>query len=271
VYADLHIHSIHSDGLLSPSEILKIAKEFELKTVAITDHDSVSGVKETITLAGNEIEVIPAAEISSNIGKLDIHILGYYVDYENAELLSCLDNFKQHRLSRAKKIIENLYHDGVKLDFERIKTLAQNGSLGRPHIAEALLKNGYVNSINEAFARYLGYHTPYYVPKMDIHPKEVIQKIKDWRGISVIAHPGAINNEDLIYQLIKDGALGLEVWHPEHNRKWQDTLYQIALKDGLLMTGGSDFHGFRAEFSQIGNFGCGKKEVAKLKKAADKE
>lgn len=264
--ADLHIHSTYSDGLLTPREIVKLSVGLNLKTIAITDHDSVDGIQESITAAQNKIEIIPAVEMSSNIGDLDIHILGYCIDYTVVELNSFLAIFKEYRLKRVEKIIKKLSSDGVKLDLERIKAIGGNGSLGRPHIAEALLENGYVHSINEAFIRYLGYHSPYYEPKKETTPKEIIQKIKDCKGIPVIAHPGTIGIRlDIVYQLIMDGIMGIEVWHPEHTKQQEQGLSEIALKNGLLMTGGSDFHGFPRSRSIIGKCGCRQEDVLKLK------
>lgn len=268
VCADLHIHSTYSDGLFTPLELIDICKEVQLEIIAITDHDTVSCTEELREAARDKIDFIPAVEMSSNIGELDVHILGYYVDCKNEELLTYFEIFKQHRYARAKKIIEKLSRDGIKLDFDQIKTKHKNSALGRPHIAEALLQNGYVGSINEAFNRFLGYHSPYYVPKKNIHPKEVIQKIRKWKGIPVIAHPAIINDDGLIDQLISDGPLGIEVWHPDHNQWWRDKLHRMALKNGLLMTGGSDFHGFHGKYSQIGKCGCERKHVSVLKQRA---
>jgi len=270
-YADLHIHSIYSDGSLTPFEIVKISKELKLKVISITDHDTVSGVEELIEAARGDIEAIPAVEMSSNIHDFDIHILGYYIDYNDGDLLKYLESFKRHRTERVKRIIRNLSRDGIKLEFEQIKTVAKNCSLGRPHIAEVLVENGYVKSINEAFMKYLGYNAPYYEPKKDIHPKEVIKKIKKCKGIPVIAHPSTIHDEQIIYQLIIDGAQGIEVWHPDHTSRWQQKLSEIALKNGLLMTGGSDCHGRRLGAIQIGLTGCSKEHVRKLKEYWQKE
>ena len=269
-YADLHIHSIYSDGSLAPFEIIKVSKELQLKVISITDHDTVSGVEEMIALAEGEIEVIPAVEMSSNIGDLDIHILGYYIDYKDADLLEYLESFKKHRVKRVKKIIQKLSCDNIKLEFEQIKVVAKNCSLGRPHIAEVLLENGYVKSISEAFARYLGYHSPYYEPKKSIDAKEVMQKIKKCKGVPVIAHPGITKDEQILYQLIMDGALGIEIWHPDHTLRYQQKLSEVALKNGLLITGGSDYHGKRGGSARIGITGCSQKEVEMLKKCRDK-
>ncbi len=266
MYADLHIHSCYSDGMLTPAEIIRICEECKIRTIAITDHDSISSIKETIQLAQDKIDVVPAVEMSSNLGDLDIHILGYYIDYKNADLIDYFENYRQHRLERAEKIVEKLSRAGVKLDFARIKGIGNDVALGRPHIAGALLANGYVNSIGEAFIRFLGYHSAYYVPKKSIHTEEAIKKIKEWKGIPVVAHPGIINSEEVIHQLISYGVYGLEVWHPEHNKRAQDNFFEMAMKNGLLMTGGSDFHGFRNKFGLIGKIGCGHKEVLRLKR-----
>ncbi len=265
VYADLHIHSIYSDGSLTPFEILTHCRKTDLKAMAITDHDTVSGIASLMECNHDGVEVIPAVEMSSNIGALDIHILGYCVDHENGQLLEYLDDFKKHRVRRVKKMLQNLSRDGVVVEFEQVKAVAQNGALGRPHVATVLLENGYVRSINEAFARYLGYHSPYYVPKKNVQPKEVIKRIKECNGIPVVAHAGTLGNSQVIYQLIVDGIMGVEIWHPEHTHRWQQKLSEIALKNGLIMTGGSDCHGKRFGSIQIGRSGCGKKEFAMLK------
>lgn len=263
--ADLHIHSTYSDGILTPAEIVQISTTLNLKTIAITDHDSVSGVEEAIRAAQKSVEVIPAVECSSNIRHLDIHILAYYIDVRNDNLLSYLNDFQKHRMRRAQKIVENLSYDGVKLDFDQIKLSAKNAALGRPHIAEALMENGYVNSISEAFFRYLGYHSPYYEPKKNIHPKKVIQYIKEWGGIPVIAHPNILAREGLVQRIIEEGAVGIEVWHPEHTESMEQQFREIAMRHGLLMTGGSDYHGYRGDYDRIGRCGCGEKEVCMLR------
>ncbi|MCX7995877.1 MAG: PHP domain-containing protein [candidate division WOR-3 bacterium] len=265
-YADLHIHTTHSDGVHTPGEIIEIALKSRIFIIAITDHDSVSGIDEAIEYAQNRIEIIPAVELSSNIGKCDIHILGYYIDHHAADFIDYLEGFKAHRLSRAKKIVEKLNRAGIKIDFELVKDIAKNSVVGRPHIAEALVKCGYVRSVSDAFYRYLGYHCPFYEPKKEISPKEAIEKIKRYGGIPIIAHPGMIGaNNGLIYKLIDDGARGIEVWHPEHTRKQEDDFYEIAMKHGLLITGGSDFHGYPRGYCKIGEYGCDKTHVFSLK------
>ncbi len=269
-YADLHIHTSYSDGVYTPGEIVDIAIKSQISVIAITDHDSVAGIDEAITQAKGKLNIIPAVEFSTNIGHQDIHILGYYINHHSAELLSYLAEFREYRVKRAKKIVENLAQDGIKVNFSLVKQIAQNSSMGRPHIAEALLECGYVHNRNEAFYRYLGYHSPYYVPKKELNPKKIIQKIKEWGGIPVVAHPGMIGNIELVYKLINDGIMGIEVWHPEHTRKHEDDFYEIAMKHGLLVTGGSDFHGVPRGYCKIGECGCQLNEVLNLKKCAGK-
>jgi predicted metal-dependent phosphoesterase TrpH len=212
-----------------------------------------------------DVELIPAVEMSSNIGELDVHILAYYIDHDNGALLEFLAKLREHRVMRAKKIIEKLSNDGIKVDFNRMLAIAKNSALGRPHIAEALRENGYVQSIKEAFVRFLSYHSPYYEPKMSVDPKNLVKHIKEWNGIPVIAHPGIYNDRDLIENLVDYGAAGIEVWHPEHSTACQQELYEMASREGLLMTGGSDCHGHHRSSLQIGRCGCGKAEVERLK------
>lgn len=263
--ADLHIHSLHSDGLLSPCEIVDRAADRRLTAIAITDHDTVAGVASLLTAAGNRLEAIPAVEMSSTLGRFDIHLLGYYIDHQNDELQSYLEDYRRFRAARARRIIEHLSSDGIILDFDRVCEQAHHGSLGRPHIAEALRQQGYVHSISEAFARFLGGDAPYYEPKMDIPPRRIIEIIRHCHGLPVIAHPAGLLSTGLIYQLIRDGAEGIEVWHPEHNRRQEQEIYELAIKNGLLMTGGSDYHGF-PEGSEIGLRGCGKEDLNALKR-----
>ena len=263
--ADLHIHSNCSDGLLSPDEIVEYSSEIGLKTIAIADHDSVQAIELLKDVDHHEVELIPAVELSANIGELDIHILGYFVDHENSDLRAYLEKLRAHRIKRARKIVENLSNDGIKVDFDRMKAIAKNSALGRPHIAEALREHGYVQSIREAFVRFLSYHSPYYEPKMSVEPQEIIVNIKRWQGIPVIAHPGIYNDNSIIQALIAAGAAGLEVWHPDHSPMCQQELYELAAAEGLLMTGGSDCHGHRRSSLQIGKCGCGRVEVQRLK------
>ncbi len=255
--------------MLSPLEIIQHCRNIDLKAIAITDHDSVLAIDELKDAQHEGVEVIPAVEMSSNIGTLDIHILAYCIDCDNPDLQLYLEKLREHRVKRAKKIVERLSRDGIKLDFDRMQESAKNSALGRPHIAEALRERGYVQSIREAFVRFLSYHSPYYEPKLSIEPKALLNKIRDWGGIAVIAHPGIYDDADLVTRLVDDGAVGIEVWHPEHSATCQQEMYEMALRNGLLMTGGSDCHGHRRASPQIGKCGCGKLQVQLLRDYKD--
>lgn len=243
---DFHVHTNCSDGLLSPDEVVRKAKEIGLAAIGIADHDSVDGIEEAIK-TGNEIdiEVVPAVELSCLYNNNDIHVLGYYIDYKNPELLSFLESVQKKRLERAYKIVGKLSEQGINIDVERVLELSSGASVGRPHIAQALLEQGYVSSFNEAFWKFIGYHCPAYVPKMEINPQEGINLIKKFAGISILAHPGSYHKDDIVYALIAAGVEGIEVWHPEHSENSAEHYLEISQKNGLLITGGSDCHGGR--------------------------
>ncbi len=236
---DLHIHTTCSDGLLRPEEVV-------IKAIGIADHDSVSGIEKGRQI-GSEIgvEVVPAVELSCIHNNLDIHILGYYLNYQNQELLDFLNMVQQQRLERTHKIVGRLSEQGIDIDVERVLELSAGASVGRPHIAQALLEQGYVNSFNEAFWKFIGYHCPAYVPKMEISPLEAISLIKKFSGIPILAHPASYHSDEIVYTLIEAGIAGLEVWHPEHAPSASDHYLEICQKNGLLITGGSDCHGGR--------------------------
>lgn len=250
---------------MSPLEIVEYCREIGLGTIAITDHDSVLAVDQLAHGGDPGPDVIPAAELSSNIGAVDIHILAYYIDPGNADLLCYLETLREHRVKRAKTIVERLSRAGIDLDFDQMKEQAKNSALGRPHIAVALLERGYVQSTREAFVRFLSYHSPYYEPKMSVDPGELLHKIESWGGISVIAHPGIYGDKDLIQHLIDAGAAGIEVWHPDHSVACQQEMREIAAREHVLMTGGSDCHGHHRANLQIGRYGCGQLEVELLR------
>jgi len=264
---DLHIHTNCSDGLLRPEEVVLKAKELGLVAVGIADHDSVSGIEQAILTGGaNGVEVVPAVELSCIHNNNDIHILGYYLDYQNQELLDFLSSVQEKRLERAHKIVGKLSEQGINIDVERVLELSAGASVGRPHIAQALLEQGYVNSFSEAFWKFIGYHCPAYVPKMEISPLEAINLIKKFSGIPILAHPGSYHSDDLIYILIEAGILGLEVWHPEHSSNASDHYLEICQKNGLLVTGGSDCHGGRKGKIFMGEVRVPYHYLAELKK-----
>jgi len=245
-YCDLHIHTIFSDGLYTPEEAVRKAKELNFSAIASADHDAVSGI-ERAEKEGEKIgmEVIPACEFSCLMKNKDVHILAYFLDYKNEKLNDFLKKVQNKRIERAEKIIGNLREQGIKIELKRVLEVAKNGAVGRPHIAQVLLEEGYVQTIEEAFMKFIGYHCPAYVPKMEISPEEALKIIKDFKGISILAHPVAYDFSEIIFPLIKMGIMGIEVYHPDHNEENTKYFLEIAQKYGLLITGGSDCHGGR--------------------------
>lgn len=265
---DLHIHTTFSDGLLTPEQVVTTAKDKGLSVIAIVDHDAIRGIIPAIKKAKEfNMEIVPAVELSCLVRDLDIHIIGYFIDYKNSKLNSILSEIQQNRLERAKKMIEKLAQQGAEVEIERVLELAGNGAVGRPHIAQALLEEGYISCYDEAFWKYIGYHCPAYVPKDKYSPQQAIKLIKDFHGVPVLAHPLSYNNHSIIDFLIDQGIRGLEVWRPDHNETDVKFLINYALNHNLLITGGSDCHGGRKGKITIGEIKIPYKYVSELKNA----
>ncbi len=241
--ADLHIHTTYSDGAYSPLEIVDKAYKAGLNIISITDHDSLDGIKEaTIYAKGKGIEVIPGLELSTDIDEKEIHLLAYFIDYENEELLKYLKFFREERFFRAKRIIKKLRHLGISITIDDVLYRAKNSAIGRPHIANALVDLGYVKNYMEAFEKFLGDNCPAYERKIHISPTSALKLISEAGGLSFIAHPGFMN-ESILLNIIKAGVDGIEVIHPSHNENQINFYRGIVNQYCLLETGGSDFHG----------------------------
>ncbi|MCS7230904.1 MAG: PHP domain-containing protein [Elusimicrobiota bacterium] len=248
-YVDLHIHTIYSDSNLSPKELIEYAKKLNLSAVGITDHDTTDGIEEAIKEANKYgIEVVPGIEISAifnGSSENEVHILGYYIDWQDEELQEKLKLFRKARIERAYKILEKLKLVGINIDVEKIITKNNNSSIGRLHFARLLVEQKRVNSIKEAFDLYLGYGRCAYVPKFMFSVEEAISMILKAKGIPVLAHPyiSIYNDNESFKKLIKQGIKGIEVFHSNHHKNVEEELMLIAEKYGLLITGGSDCHG----------------------------
>jgi predicted metal-dependent phosphoesterase TrpH len=252
-YVDLHIHTIHSDGSSTVEEVLDAASKKELAAIAITDHDCVDAYPAACALGSRlGIEVIPGLELSSEIEGADLHVLGYFIDITNPTLQHKLDEMKEARYIRARKIVENLNKQGLDLRFETVLATAGVGAIGRPHIAAALLKEELVYSFREAFEKFLGYGLPAYVEKYKMQPGEVFDLIKQAGGVPVLAHPGVTGIDDRIPEFIRAGVQGIEVYHSEHTPASQQNYVKIARRNGLAITGGSDYHNSSHNKSEIG-------------------
>ncbi len=269
--ADLHIHSTYSDGSYKPVEIIKMAREKNINTIAIADHDTVGGVEEAIVNGKkNKINIIPAIELSTLRGKAEIHILGYHIDYMDKKLLAKIKEIFTARITRASKMVELLNKNGIDITFNQVKNIAGDDYIGRPHIARAMVEAGYIDEIADAFtADYIGNGGKAYVAKYKISPEDAIKIIKEARGIPVLAHPIFINHgqpmlRDDIQELQNHGLQGIEVYHSKHSN--QDSVYykKIAEELNLLITGGSDFHGENSPGVKIGDVILADKYIKEL-------
>lgn len=241
---DLHLHTTFSDGVYTPSEVVMKAKSSGLTTISITDHDSIGGIEEAKTSGDAlNIDVIPGIELSSNFDDTEVHILGYFIDYKNKELLNSITEFQEERYNRAIRIVGKLNQMKIPIDIETVLEQVSGDSVGRPHIANALVKDGHAYSYYEAFDKYIGCGRPAYEHKWNFSPEEIIRLIAQAGGLSFIAHPGKLISENIIFRLIKAGIDGIEVFHPSHT---PDLVYHyrgIVNEYCLLESGGSDFHG----------------------------
>jgi len=265
--ADLHIHTFFSDGTQSPEEIVELAQKAELKTIAITDHDVVAGLSRALH-KGNElgVEVIPGIEFTTEARDTEIHILGYFIDLTNAELIEAITLMQQDREKRIFKICDKLKGLGVVIDPGKVFEIAGHRAAGRPHVARALVKEGLVSDFKEAFNRYIDFHGPAYVSHYKLSPEEAIRLVVKAGGIPVYAHPAVSNCDDIIPELMVAGLRGLEAYYPSHSHTTTQRYLNLANKYGLLITGGSDFHGFTSGREvKVGDVSINDKLVNKLR------
>ncbi|NIM20600.1 MAG: PHP domain-containing protein [Candidatus Latescibacteria bacterium] len=251
---DLHVHSTYSDGIHPPRKLVEMAIGLGLAAISITDHDCLDGTEECATAAyQNGLEVISGVELSCEFKERDLHVLGYGVDPDDQRLQGMLKRFRDTRLERGFKIIEKLRSLGVHLDTEEVLAKSRDGALGRPHIAKALLENGYVDNYSEAFERYIGEDGPAYIKKYKLHPREAVSYIRSAGGLAFIAHPtNSLKDANELLELIAIGFDGLEVAHPNQTEGERAELEAIAKDYDLLASGGSDYHGFAGKDIPMG-------------------
>ncbi len=264
--ADLHIHTSYSDGACSPEKVVEIAQTRKIDIISITDHDSVNGIAEAIA-KGKEIgvEVIPGVELSTDIEDKEVHLLGYFIDYEDTELKKYLSFFREERYHRAKRIIRKLNILGLDISIDDVLTEAKSSAIGRPHIAMALKRLDLVKDYYEAFYKYLSDNGPAYERKIHVSPQSALKLINDAGGLSFIAHPGHMK-ESILHNLINAGIDGIEVVHPSHNN-YQVKFYRgIVNQYCLLESGGSDFHGgHKGDTVHFGNYTIPSSKVEMMK------
>lgn len=253
-FVDLHSHTTCSDGKLTPAELVNLARKVNLAALAITDHDTVDAIAPAVAASG-EMEIIAGVELSACEGNTDIHLLGYFVDAENIELKESLQVFRSYRYQRAQVIVEKLHALGIRLAFDDVISCAGGvtASVGRPHVAQALVENGYVATMDEAFRSYLGSHGPAYAPKSKLSVPDAIRLVHGAGGVAVLAHPYSLNRDELIPGFVAAGLDGLEGIYPDHNEALQRHYRQLAAKHGMVITGGTDYHGGKIGRPDLGS------------------
>ncbi len=243
---DLHIHSNASDGRYSPEEIVARAAARGLEIIALADHDTLSGIARALSAARSfpGLRVIPAVEISTDVPAGEVHVLGYYIDYNDGGLGSLFERMRDSRRERAQQMIDKLANLGLPVEWRRVQEIAGSGSVGRPHIALAMLEKGYIGSVREAFVRYLGHGGPAYVAWAKMTPQRAVERVVEAGGLPVLAHPlTASDPEALTGVLKKAGLVGLEAYYDGYSQEEKNGLVALAKRHCLITTGGSDYHG----------------------------
>jgi predicted metal-dependent phosphoesterase TrpH len=273
---DLHLHTYHSDGRWSPTEVVEHAVKMKLKHIAITDHDTVCGIKEAQEAAGDRLEIIPGIEINTvwqdNEGRRhDIHILGYFIDTNSTKLHRFLERQREARQEHAQECVRTLVAAGVPISMETVRQHAGKGAIGKLHLTQAILAVGAAKDANEAYDKYLARDSKYFVERKSATPEEAIAAINDANGIASIAHPG---KEDFVMPLILNlktkGLRAIEAYHRIHSQDRVRQFVRFAKRNDMLLTGGSDCHGpFKEYKATIGTVPVPIEVLSKLRQAAN--
>jgi predicted metal-dependent phosphoesterase TrpH len=243
---DLHIHSTASDGKLTPAEVVQEAAERGLTFIALADHDTIDGIAPALAAAKGfpSLTVIPGVEISTDIPQGEVHMLGYFIDYADPQFKTALERFRHSRLGRAQGMVAKLKKLGIAIDWPRVQEIAGGSSIGRPHIAQAMLEKGYIASIQQAFTDYIGRNGPAYVEREKMTPAEAVALIVKAKGIAVLAHPlTAGDPATMTPELKAAGLVGIEAYYDGYTPEEVNQLVGLANKHNLIATGGSDYHG----------------------------
>ena len=269
---DLHVHSTFSDGTLKPQLLIDKALNMGLTGISITDHDTFDGLQETIDyIETNSIKIdfVPGIELNTEPEEEgnEVHILGYYIGYDNADFRDRLLEIRHQRKNRAVQMVAKLNDLGFKINFENVASLAGGDLIGRPHVARAMVKAGYAENIDQVFEKYIEYGRPAYVKRYKFSPREAISLIKSSGGIAVLAHPGLIKNQTLVGKYLNEGIEGLEVYYPQHSVRQTEDYLKLARENKLLVTGGSDYHGpgSSENRAQLGTSGIDKEMMLLIK------
>ena len=243
---DLHLHTLASDGRLTPTQLVDLIASKGVTVAAISDHDTTDGVAEAVRAAAGHpnLEIIPAIELSTDIPGDEIHMLGYFLQYEDEEFQAILRRFREGRLERGRMMVEKLAALGKPVDWERVKEIAGDGSVGRPHIALAMVEAGYFKEPKEAFYEYLGRNGLAYAEREKMTPEEGVEMLARVGGTAVLAHPANLEDLDTkVVQLKEAGLVGMEVHYAMYSEETIQRLVEVANRHGLIPCGGSDYHG----------------------------
>lgn len=265
-FADLHLHTQFSDGTFTPEELVLHAQKNGLAGIALTDHDTVEGCARAATAAAAvQMEFIPGAELTAEHNDVEVHILGYFLDSQNQVLLAEIAKFQAVRQQRIHEMVARINALGVPLSVEAVFALANCKSPGRPHVARTLVKSGLVRNLEEAFERFLKKNRPAWVPKSKMSALEAVELIHQAGGLAVIAHPGLNRSDEIIPDLVAAGMDGIECFHTKHSTRMSERYLMIADQYHLLVTGGSDCHGFSKNKPLIGTVKLPYDHVEKMK------
>ena len=269
---DLHLHTTASDGRLSPTDLVRLAANMGLEQIAVSDHDTTEGLPEAFgeAEAHTGLSVIPAIELSTDIPGDEIHMLGYFIQYQDESFQEVLRRFREGRLDRARLMVEKLAGLGMQLEWERVQEIAGDGAVGRPHIALAMVEKGYCKEPNDAFPKYLGRDGLAYVERPKLTPTEAIELLRSAGGAPVLAHPAYLSNlESHLPGLKAAGLAGMEVHYAKFTPDQVKYLGRLAAEYDLIPCGGSDYHGLgNSDDALPGSNGPPSGTVERLEEAA---
>ena len=243
---DLHLHTTASDGRLSPTQLVRLVASQGVKVAAISDHDTTEGLAEAYQAAREfpDLRIIPGIELSADVPGDEIHLLGYFMQYDVVEFQEVLRRFRQGRLVRGRSMVEKLAALGINLEWERVQAIAGDGAVGRPHIALAMVEQGYIKEPREAFLEYLGRNGSAYVEREKLDPEQAVALLARVGGVAVLAHPAQLSNiDDRIRGLKAAGLVGMEVHYAQYSPETVRYLAEVASRHDLVPCGGSDYHG----------------------------